>query len=147
MRAKSQVAGAARGSILIESSTASVQWVKELSKLAKEQGCEFLDCPVTGSKVHAGASNTAADRHDKFWALYGASDVNDVLIHGALGDAAVDTLLVDGVALNDVYVTFGSNAQTLPASYSTPFDGNLDGHVDGVDLNQLYANFGTIWRI
>jgi len=51
--ANGALAGASAGSILIESSTLSVGWVKELSALASQHGCEFLDAPVTGTKPHA----------------------------------------------------------------------------------------------
>jgi len=47
------LAGAARGSVLIESSTLTVAWVKELAAAAMQRGCEFLDAPVTGTKPHA----------------------------------------------------------------------------------------------
>lgn len=47
------LAGAARGAVLIESSTLSVKYVAELAKAAGERGCEFLDAPVTGTKPHA----------------------------------------------------------------------------------------------
>ena len=47
------LAGAARGSVLIESSTLTVGWVKELAAAAAQRGCEFLDAPVTGTKPHA----------------------------------------------------------------------------------------------
>jgi 3-hydroxyisobutyrate dehydrogenase len=47
------LAGAARGSVLIESSTLSVGWIKELAAAAAQRGCEFLDAPVTGTKPHA----------------------------------------------------------------------------------------------
>ena len=47
------LAGANRGSILVESSTLSVGWVKELAALATQHGCELLDAPVTGTKPHA----------------------------------------------------------------------------------------------
>ena len=47
------LAGARAGSVLIESSTLSVDWVKELAAAAAKQGCEFLDAPVTGTKPHA----------------------------------------------------------------------------------------------
>src|SRR5262249_40045641 len=106
---------------------------------------------MTGTKVHAGTmgADTAADRHDNFWSLYGAVNSGDITINDGLGTGGTDTLLVDGLALNDVYATFGSSAATPLVSpvYSTLFDWNLDGHVDGVDLNQLYTNFGTIWKI
>jgi 3-hydroxyisobutyrate dehydrogenase len=41
------------GAILIESSTLSLGWVHELSRLSQSQGCQFLDAPVTGSKAQA----------------------------------------------------------------------------------------------
>ena len=47
------LAGAVRGSVLIESSTLTVAWVKELAGAAMQLGCEFLDAPVTGTKPHA----------------------------------------------------------------------------------------------
>jgi 3-hydroxyisobutyrate dehydrogenase len=47
------LAGAARGSLLLESSTLSVGWVRELAAAAAEKQCEFLDAPVTGTKPHA----------------------------------------------------------------------------------------------
>jgi 3-hydroxyisobutyrate dehydrogenase len=49
------LAGAAHGTILIESSTLSVGWIRELAAAAAQQGCELLDAPVTGSKTHAAA--------------------------------------------------------------------------------------------
>jgi len=47
--------GAAPGSILVEASTLSVDWVKSLASKAAEHGCQFLDAPVTGTKPHAAA--------------------------------------------------------------------------------------------
>ena len=47
------LAGATRGSVLIESSTLTVGWIKELSTAATQQGSDFLDAPVTGTKPHA----------------------------------------------------------------------------------------------
>jgi 3-hydroxyisobutyrate dehydrogenase len=41
------------GSVLIESSTLTVEWVRELAAAAAAQGCELLDAPVTGSKMQA----------------------------------------------------------------------------------------------
>jgi 3-hydroxyisobutyrate dehydrogenase len=45
--------GVVPGSILIESSTLSINWVKHLASKATERGCRFLDAPVTGTKPHA----------------------------------------------------------------------------------------------
>jgi 3-hydroxyisobutyrate dehydrogenase len=47
------LAGAPRGAVLIECSTLTVGWVKELAAAAAKQGCELLDAPVTGTKPHA----------------------------------------------------------------------------------------------
>ncbi len=49
------LAGTREGMLLIESSTLSTLWVRELAGLAAEQGCRFLDAPVTGSKPQAEA--------------------------------------------------------------------------------------------
>jgi 3-hydroxyisobutyrate dehydrogenase len=46
---------AAQGSILIESSTVSPTWIAELAELAKDNGAELLDAPVTGSRAQAAA--------------------------------------------------------------------------------------------
>jgi 3-hydroxyisobutyrate dehydrogenase len=45
--------GAPAGSVLIESSTLSGDWIEELAAKAVERGCQFLDAPVTGTKPHA----------------------------------------------------------------------------------------------
>ncbi|HKF50674.1 MAG TPA: NAD(P)-dependent oxidoreductase [Candidatus Acidoferrales bacterium] len=47
------LAGAAPGTVLIESSTLSVTWVRELAEAASQKHCELLDAPVTGSKPQA----------------------------------------------------------------------------------------------
>lgn len=39
--------------LLIESSTLSPAWIRELGDLAAQHGCQFLDAPVTGSKLQA----------------------------------------------------------------------------------------------
>jgi 3-hydroxyisobutyrate dehydrogenase len=41
------------GAIVIESSTLSLDWVRELYGLAKAKGLQFIDSPVAGSKVAA----------------------------------------------------------------------------------------------
>lgn len=47
------IAGAVPGTVLIESSTLTTGWVRELAAAAARQKCEFLDAPVTGTKPHA----------------------------------------------------------------------------------------------
>src|SRR5580704_1130723 len=49
------LAAARPGTVCIECSTVTVNWVRELSAAAAARGCEFLDSPVTGSKTHAAA--------------------------------------------------------------------------------------------
>lgn len=49
------LAAASSGAILIESSTLSLAWVRELAELSRSRGCHFLDAPVTGSKDQAEA--------------------------------------------------------------------------------------------
>jgi 3-hydroxyisobutyrate dehydrogenase len=46
---------AAPGTILVESSTVTVEWIEELDRAAKDHGCELVDAPVTGSKGQAAA--------------------------------------------------------------------------------------------
>lgn len=47
------LAGAAPGTVLVESSTLSVACVRELAEAASQRQCELLDAPVTGTKPHA----------------------------------------------------------------------------------------------
>jgi len=47
--------GAGSGAVLVECSTLSVGWVRELAALAAARGLAFLDSPVTGSKDAAAA--------------------------------------------------------------------------------------------
>ena len=47
------LAAAKSGTICIECSTVTVNWVRELATAAAAKKCEFLDAPVTGSKVQA----------------------------------------------------------------------------------------------
>ncbi|MCC7010159.1 MAG: NAD(P)-dependent oxidoreductase [Acidobacteria bacterium] len=49
------LAGARPGSTLVESSTVTVSWVRELARAAAAVSLEVLDAPVTGSRHQAGA--------------------------------------------------------------------------------------------
>ncbi len=49
------LAAAKPGTICIECSTVTVNWVRELAAAAAQNKCEFLDAPVTGSKIQAAA--------------------------------------------------------------------------------------------
>jgi 3-hydroxyisobutyrate dehydrogenase len=52
---KGVLAGVTAGTALVECSTLTVDWVRELAALAKQKGCELVDAPVTGSKPQAAA--------------------------------------------------------------------------------------------
>jgi 3-hydroxyisobutyrate dehydrogenase len=47
------LAAAMPGTVLIECSTVSVQWIHELAAAATARGCDLIDAPVTGSKPQA----------------------------------------------------------------------------------------------
>ncbi len=47
------LAAAKAGTVLVESSTVSPAWIKELAGLAAARGIELLDAPVTGSRLQA----------------------------------------------------------------------------------------------
>jgi 3-hydroxyisobutyrate dehydrogenase len=49
------LAGAKAGTVLIESSTVTPEWIAELGSFASKQGLALLDAPVTGSRVQADA--------------------------------------------------------------------------------------------
>jgi len=49
------LAGAKRGSIVVECSTVTVGLARELDDAAARAGCSFIDAPVTGSKMQAAA--------------------------------------------------------------------------------------------
>lgn len=49
------LSGMSPGATIIESSTLSVDWVRELATSATTRGCDFVDAPVTGSRNQAAA--------------------------------------------------------------------------------------------
>lgn len=78
------------GAILIDCSTLSPGWGRELGALAASKGCSFLDAPVTGSKVQAadgalkflvGGDEAAVDRARPAFAAMGS----DVIRMGPVG--------------------------------------------------------------
>jgi len=92
------LAGAAPGALLIESSTVSVGWVKELAAHAADRKCELLDAPVTGTRPHAangelffmvGGSATAFERARPVLSVLG----REVLHLGPIGSGALIKLI------------------------------------------------------
>ena len=45
------LAGAKPNAVVVESSTLTPDWVRELGAKAQERGCRFLDAPVGGSRT------------------------------------------------------------------------------------------------
>jgi 3-hydroxyisobutyrate dehydrogenase len=92
------LAGVAPNSILIECSTLSVAWAKELAAASAKHGCQFLDAPVTGTKPHAasgellflvgGSAETVAAARPVF-AVLG----RDVVHLGPVGSGALMKLI------------------------------------------------------
>ena len=73
------------GAVLIESSTLTVDWVRELAAAASARECELIDAPVTGSKAHArsgelnflvGGSSAALERVRSVLAVMGKNIVH-----------------------------------------------------------------------
>jgi 3-hydroxyisobutyrate dehydrogenase len=92
------LAGARAGSVLVESSTLSIGWVKELAASAAKHGCEFLDAPVTGTKPHAASGELVFLVGGKTAALEMARPVlsalgRDVIHLGAHGSGALMKLI------------------------------------------------------
>jgi len=90
--------GAHAGSLLIESSTLSGEWIQELGTKAAEHGCRFLDAPVTGTKPHAasgelvflvGGSAEALDAARPVFSVLG----RDVVHLGPIGSGALMKLV------------------------------------------------------
>lgn len=123
------------GTILIESSTLSPGWVRELAARAEKQECEFLDAPVVGSKPQAergelgffvGGDATALERARPYLDLMGKT------IHhlGPTGSGAMmkllnnlivgveQTVLVEAIALAE---SSGMNMdQFIPVLVGSP---------------------------
>jgi 3-hydroxyisobutyrate dehydrogenase len=87
------ILGTSPGTILVESSTVTVEWIEELDGAAKEHGCELVDAPVTGSKAQAavgqllflaGGSATALDKINPVLRAMG----RDVVHVGPVGSGA-----------------------------------------------------------
>ena len=92
------LAGAAQGSLLIESGTLTVSWIKQLAVAAQAKKCDFLDAPVTGTKPHAaageliflvGGAETALEKARPAFAAMG----KDVIHLGPNGSGALMKLV------------------------------------------------------
>ena len=113
------LAGAIPGSVLIESSTLTVGWMKRLAAAASQRGCELLDAPVTGTKPHAesgqllflvGGSAKALETARPVLAVLG----RDVIHLGPVGSGALMKLINNFLAAVHT-VSFGEALALLQA--------------------------------
>jgi 3-hydroxyisobutyrate dehydrogenase len=107
------------GAVLIESSTLSVGWIKELATNASRANCELLDAPVTGTKPHAesgqllflvGGSANALDRVRPVLSVMG----RDAIHLGPTGSGALMKLINNFLAAVQA-VSFGEALSLIEA--------------------------------
>jgi 3-hydroxyisobutyrate dehydrogenase len=127
------LAGAAPGTLLLECSTLTVPWIKELAAAAADRRCEFLDSPVTGSKSHAASGELLFLVGGSDKALAAAMPVLSVLgrdtIHfGPIGSGAVMKLINNFLA--------GVQAASLAEAIAFI-------HAGGLDLDKAMAVLTT----
>jgi 3-hydroxyisobutyrate dehydrogenase len=155
------LSGASPGSVLIESSTLSVGWVKELEAAGAQRGCEFLDAPVTGTKPHAasgelvflvGGSADALDAARPVFAVLG----RDVVHLGPAGSGALMKLInnfmcgvqaasfAEAVALIEAGGLDRGKATSI-LSGGAPGSGIVKRMADRVAANDFAPNFALRW--
>jgi len=153
--------GASPSSILIECSTLSVAWVKELENAATQRGCEFLDAPVTGTKPHAasgelvflvGGSADALEAAQPLFSVLGRS-----VVHlGPAGSGALMKLInnfVCGVQAASFaealsLITAGGLDRDKAVAILTggaPGSGILKRMADRMAANDFTPNFALRW--
>jgi 3-hydroxyisobutyrate dehydrogenase len=153
--------GAVPSSVLIESSTLSVGWVRELQNAAAQRGCEFLDAPVTGTKPHAasgellflvGGSADALDAARPMFAVLG----RDVVHLGRTGSGTLMKLInnfvcgVQAASFSEALslVDGGGLDPRKAVSILTggaPGSGILKRMADRIAANDFTPNFALRW--
>jgi 3-hydroxyisobutyrate dehydrogenase len=92
------LAAAGPGAVLIECSTISLPWVRELAEQARKAGLGFVDAPVTGSKVQAAGGTLrflaggASEHVEKAGAAFAAMG-SKTLVLGPVGSGVVMKLI------------------------------------------------------
>lgn len=137
------LAGASRGAVLIECSTLTVGWIKELAAAASQQGCELLDAPVTGTKPHAASGELSFLIGGSDAALAAAQPVLSVLgrefIHlGPTGSGALMKLINNFMC--------GVQAASLAEAESMIAAGGLDLKQSLAILTQGAPGSGLVQR-
>jgi 3-hydroxyisobutyrate dehydrogenase len=153
--------GVSPGSVLIESSTLSIAWVKELEAAGAQRGCEFLDAPVTGTKPHAasgellflvGGSADALDAARPVFLVLG----RDAVHLGPTGSGALMKLInnfmcgvqaasfAEAVALIDAGGLDRGKAASI-LSGGAPGSGIVKRIADRIATNDFTPNFALRW--
>jgi 3-hydroxyisobutyrate dehydrogenase len=153
--------GASPSTVLIESSTLSIGWVKELETAAAQRGCEFLDAPVTGTKPHAasgellflvGGSADALDAAQPVFSVLG----REVIHLGTVGSGALMKLInnflcgVQAASFSEALslIDAGGLDRRKASSILTggaPGSGILKRMADRVAADDFTPNFALRW--
>jgi len=155
------LAGASPNSILIDSSTLSVGWIKELEAAASQRSCRFLDAPVTGSKPQAasgellflvGGSAEALDAARPVFSVLG----RDAVHLGPTGSGALMKLVnnflcgvqaasfAEALSLVDAGGLDRSKALSILTG-GAPGSGIVKRVADRVATNDFAPNFALRW--
>jgi 3-hydroxyisobutyrate dehydrogenase len=153
--------GAPAGSVLIESSTLSGDWILELASKAAEHGCQFLDAPVTGTKPHAasgellflvGGSAEALDAARPVFSVLG----RDVVHLGPTGSGALMKLVnnfvcgvqaasfAEAVSLVDAGGLDRAKAMSILTG-GAPGSGIVKRVAERIAANDFTPNFALRW--
>jgi 3-hydroxyisobutyrate dehydrogenase len=153
--------GAPTGSVLIESSTLSGDWIQELASKAAEHGCQFLDAPVTGTKPHAasgellflvGGSAEALDAARPVFSVLG----RDVVHLGPTGSGALMKLVnnfvcgvqaasfAEAVSLVDAGGLDRAKAMSILTG-GAPGSGIVKRVAERIAANDFTPNFALRW--
>jgi 3-hydroxyisobutyrate dehydrogenase len=155
------LAGASPNAILIESSTLSIGWIRELGEKAAARGCQFLDAPVTGSKPQAASGELlflvggAAEAIETARPAFSAMG-RDVIHLGPAGSGALMKLInnflcgvqaasfAEGLALIDAAGLDRAKAMAILTG-GAPGSGLVRRVAERVTANDFNPNFALRW--
>ena len=153
--------GATGGSLLIECSTLTSDWIHELALQASNHGCQFLDAPVTGTKPHAasgellflvGGSQEAVKTAQPVFSVLGRETVH----LGPVGSGALMKLVnnfvcgvqaasfAEALALIDAGALDRAKAVSILTA-GAPGSGIVKRVAERVNANDFNPNFALRW--
>jgi 3-hydroxyisobutyrate dehydrogenase len=153
--------GAPAGSVLIESSTLSGDWIQELAAKAVQCGCQFLDAPVTGTKPHAASGELvflvggAAETLDAARPVFSVLG-RDVVHLGPVGSGALMKLVnnflcgvqaasfAEAMSMVDAGGLDRAQAVSILAG-GAPGSGIVKRVAERIAANDFTPNFGLRW--